>query len=163
MVKTLCINELLKNEKSFRALTGVSCQHFHNILPYFIDAVDNYFERYTISGKPRKNKFHSKTDQLSSYEEKLFFILYYLKNNPTQESIALTFGLKQDMCNKWIHLLTKLLNKALKDFKPEENALRFSNQLSENEEYILDVTERPVQRDTYVQEEYYNGKKKRIH
>ncbi|MCZ2355497.1 MAG: hypothetical protein LC115_02220, partial [Bacteroidia bacterium] len=52
------------------------------------------------------------------------------------------------------------MSKALDTYKPEHNPFRVSNQLSDNEEYIIDWTKRPIQRDSYVQEEFYSGKKK---
>jgi hypothetical protein len=97
--------------------------------------------------------------QLTTAEDKLFFILYYQKNNPTQEALAFAFGLSQDRANKWIGLLVPILFKALKFFKPETNPYRLDSQLCENQEYIIDATQRPIQRDSYVQQEYYSGKK----
>jgi hypothetical protein len=96
---------------------------------------------------------------LTTAEDKLFFILYYQKNNPTQQALAFTFGLYQDRANKWIGLLVPILSKALKFFKPEINPHRLDSQLSEDQEYIIDATQRPIQRDSYVQQEYYSGKK----
>ena len=63
------------------------------------------------------------------------------------------------LINKWIHWLTPFLAKALESFKPQTNPHRLDSQLSENQEYIINATQRPIQRDSYVQQEYYSGKK----
>ena len=120
------------------------------------------YERYTLSGKPRTRKYSSKDQQgLSSSEEKLFFILYALKNNPLQQALAASFSLKQEMAHQWFHLLESLLNKALKEFAPQRNSLRLNESLQAEQTYLLDATERPIPRDTYQQEEFYSAKKKR--
>lgn len=153
------ISEVLTNSQKLKALTSYSVEMFNEVLLYFESELENYFEKYTLNGKIRSNKYSPKSNQLPATSDKLFFILYYLKNNPTQEAMAFTFDLSQDMCNKWIHLFSEILNKALIEFKPESNPHRVSNQLSENETYTIDGTERLIQRDTYVQEEFYSGKK----
>ena len=147
----------------FKALTSYDVKKFDELLLYFENELEDYFQHYTFNGKPRKNKYTPKSkDPLPTAGDKLFFILYYLKNNPTQEALAYTFDLQQDMCNKWIQLLAKILSKALKSYQPEQNPHRLVNQLNENEEYTVDGTERLVQRDHYVQEEFFSGKKKHI-
>jgi hypothetical protein len=70
--------------------------------------------------------------------------------------LAFTFDLSQDRANKWIGLLVPILSKVF--FKPETNPYRL-DKLAENQAYIIDATERPAQRDAYVQNEYYSGEK----
>jgi hypothetical protein len=48
--------------------------------------------------------------------------------------------------------------KALKSFKPQTDPYRL-DKLAKNQAYIIDATERPVQRDAHVENEYYSGKK----
>jgi len=102
----------------------MSVEDFDLLLPRFeadrgVGLWDNYIERYTLSGKPCTRKYSSKDQQgLSSSEEKLFFILYALKNNPLQEALAASFSLKQEIAHQWFHPLEVLLNKTLKTFAP---------------------------------------------
>jgi Helix-turn-helix of DDE superfamily endonuclease len=122
-----------------------------------------YIERYTLSGRLRQRKYSPRQeDGLSTDAEKLFFILYYLKNMPSQEALAASFDLEQDMANKWIHILSPILEKALKKFTTTSKTEQINQELIENQTYIIDATERAVQRDTYQQEEFYSGKKKSI-
>jgi hypothetical protein len=46
-------------------------------------------------------------------EDKLLFILVYLKQAPTQEIQGSLFGMRQSKANMWIHLLHPVLNRAL--------------------------------------------------
>ena len=72
--------------------------------------------RYTIADKERirprriyKNKVFEDTQTM------LVFVLYYLKNNCLQESQAAMFGMNQPQVNGWIHLLKRILEKAVKN------------------------------------------------
>ena len=150
------------NSKQFKTLTSMSVEEFDLLLPRFEAEWENYIERYTLAGKPRTRKYSPKDEQgLNSSEEKLFFILYALKNNPLQEALAASFSLKQEMAHQWFHLLESLLNKALKQFAPQRNWLKINESLQTHQTYLLDATQRPIPRDTYQQEEFYSGKKKR--
>jgi hypothetical protein len=85
-------------------------------------------------------------------------LLYYKKVHPLQEALAFQFDLEVPMANKWIHFLTPILHKSLEKYIPKEKTQNIDFQI--DEEYIIDGTERPIQRDTYDQEIFYSGKKK---
>ena len=118
------------NSKQFKALTSLSVEEFDLLLPRFeadrgVRPWENYIERYTLSGKPGTRKYSPKDQQgLSNCEEKLFFVLYALKNNPLQEALAASFSLKQEMAHQWFHLLESLLKKALKAFAPQRRSCK---------------------------------------
>lgn len=140
----------------------MSVGEFDLLLPRFEAEWENFIEKYTLSGKPRVRKYTPKNKEgLSTGAEKLFFILYALKNNPLQEALAASFSLEQEVAHQWFHLLETLLKKALKAFAPERNSLKVNEKIQEGQTYLLDATERPIPRDTYQQEEFYSGKKKR--
>lgn len=151
-------SEYIDNPTRFRALSGLNPDEFLALLPLFSTELANYLERKTFNNQTRLNKYSQrKKDILPTDEDKFFFILVYLKNNPTQEYHAAFFNLTQDMCNKWIHLLLDLTKKLLKKYIPKD---KIPDNLDQKEFYIIDATERKVQRDTYNQKEYYSGKKK---
>lgn len=155
------INDILNNEKKLRALTSLLPEEFSSLLSKFELAWQTYIEKYTFDGKIRFNKYSPRKEKvLISIEEKLFFILLYNKQNPTQEFLAFSFGLDQDMCNKWIKVLEPILEKSLHEFKACQTESKINQVLEENETYLLDVVERPLQRDKYEQNEFYTGKKK---
>jgi len=104
------------NPTSFLALTSVSISLFDEILPFFIDAHDEYFRWHDIKGKrlarQRRHVIQSNS-QLPTVADRLFFLLTYLKNNPTQEYHAAMFDMSQQQCGQWIHTLTDILRMAL--------------------------------------------------
>lgn len=104
---------------------------------------------------------------LEKNEEKLFFVLFYLKTYPLQEVMAHLFGLSQGATNQWVHRLSTVLKKALSEGEympsrlPDEMLSRLSKE--GDQALALDGTERRVNRpkDDELQKEYYSGKKKR--
>jgi hypothetical protein len=113
--------------------------------------------------KVRKRiSYGRKTDKLPQTEDKLLFILSYLKNNPLQEYHGSCYGMTQPQCNEWIHLLADILRKTLKYLceLPERNAARLPYVLQQYGDTLLDGTERPIQRqqDEDRQKSCYSGK-----
>lgn len=147
------------NPRNFKALTSLSLEAFDALLPVFEGELEDFFYRFTLQGTPRARKYSPKNPgQLPTPADKLFFVLYFKKNNPLQEAMAAFFGLDVSMCNKWIHILMPVLEKSLKKKAPSRSEKDVS--LEEGVEYMIDGTERPVNRPTYDQEGCYSGKKK---
>ena len=157
-------NEIKNDAKKMRALTFLLPDEFETLLPKFQDAFDEYMQKNTFSGKIRLNKYAPRTPKyLTSIEEKLFFILVFYKQHPTQEMLAFSFGMEQAWAGKWISILMPILEQTLQQFKAQQKAALINDVLLEDQTYLLDVTERPVLRDTYEQEQFYSGKKKTQH
>jgi hypothetical protein len=153
--------KIRSNPKQFQALTSLSVDEFDDLLRHFAPLWASWIRHFTLGGKPRKRRYSAKSDQIpASDAEKLFFILYYHKNNPLQEALAAFFNMEQDMANKLIHILMPLLEKSLSQWKPESNPQRLDSRLEQGGYYAADCTERRVQRDAHDQEHYYSGKKK---
>lgn len=72
-------------------------------------------------------------------QDKIFFILVYLKTNPLQELHAIQFEMTQPKANRWIHLLSEILRRTLKtlDELPDRNSKRLIHILQRYEEIIL--------------------------
>lgn len=154
-------NKIRENAKSFKSLTSLSVEEFDELLPLFSSAWQAFIEKYNLDGSIRLRKYVPKADdQLATVAEKLFFILYFFKNNPLQEALAASFDLSQDMANKWIHILTPLFEKATQAYQIERNATKIDPHLTAGDTYIVDATERPIQGDSYEQSHFYSGKKK---
>jgi DDE superfamily endonuclease/Helix-turn-helix of DDE superfamily endonuclease len=153
--------KIREKDKQFLSLTSLTVPEFDALLPRFEYHWERFINKFTLSGKPRKKKYVPRAiEGLLKTEEKLFFILTYLKNNPLQEFHAASFNLEQDMCNKWIHLLSPIVSKALEEHKAARNEQALNAKLLEGNTYIGDATERPINRPLYNQEEVYSGKKK---
>jgi hypothetical protein len=97
---------------------------------------------------------------LATPEDKLLFILFYFKFYPTQALLGFMFGISQPQANMWIHLLTPVLNAALGRQKqlPARKATALMQVLEAcpGLEFIIDGTERPIQRphDTERQKQF---------
>ena len=125
---------------------------------------DQYSSHFTLEGKPRQRiALPRKTSILPGYQDKLMFILVYLKTFPLQELQAATFSMTQPQANLWIHLLNPILRKMLKMLKelPERNNQKLELLLKDCSDVLLDGVERNIQRpvDSEQQQDCYSGKK----
>ena len=111
--------ETLKNKpKRFLALTGYTLEKFSALVGYFSKRFLASVETKTLEGnQPRKKRryTHYKNSCLPSLEDKLLFILIYLRKAMTQDILAELFGTSQPVANKWIHRLLPVVNRALAD------------------------------------------------
>lgn len=159
-------SELSQNPVKFLAMTGYTVEEFQALLPHFRVQFETYIKTHTLEGQPRVKRQYCDytTSCLPTLEDKLLFILIYLKQSPTQEMHANLFGMYQPDANVWIHLLHPLLNQALATLG--ELPVREADDLDLDEAevgvYFHDGTERPIPRptDPDEQKKYYSGKKK---
>jgi hypothetical protein len=159
-------------------LTSLYPSEFEELLPYFSDRWRNFFKHYNFYNKRRSKpltykQLEKSTKTLSTNEERLFFVLYFFKNNNTQENLGFNFEMSQAHVSRWLKLLTPILHQAIKDLHllPAQNIdeliqffrNRQQNESEENQTKSLhiDVTERTVGRKTDwdAQKEDYSGKK----
>ena len=99
----------------FLAMTGLTRNEFEKMLPAFQKAWDEYIQQAYIDrgGRQRQYGGGQQASTLVSMEDKLLFILYYVKVYPLQEILAFEFGISQSTANEWIHLLGGVLKRAL--------------------------------------------------
>lgn len=142
------------------AATGLTPAEFDALLITFKYHWDEYYSHFTLEGKCANVYL---TTVLSLIQDKMFFILVYLKTNPLQELHAIQFEMTQPQANRWIHLLSEILRRTLKTLGelPDRNSKRLIHILQGCEEVLLDGTERPIQRplDEDWQSACYSGKK----
>lgn len=169
--------QLAKNARKFLAMTGYTVAEFAALSPHFRASFENYVAVYRLDGQKRGNRSYSeyKNSPLPTIEDKLLFILIYVKQGGLQEAHATLFGMYQPDANKWIHLLHSLLNQTLANLGelPARDAealpvlLAAQEREAEGESdqqplFFHDGTERPITRpqDKTAQKLYYSGKKK---
>jgi hypothetical protein len=156
----------------FIAMVGCSVEVFDKLLPYFEEAHDEYLSKYQLTGERRKGYRRYvmyKNSPLPSMEERLAFILSYLKLNPLQEQHADLFGIEQKQCYQFVHGLRTILDNALEyaGCMPAQTNKELQKRLLEfdKEDKVLlhDGTEREIPRpqDQEQQKEKYSGKKKK--
>lgn len=170
-----------KNPPRFVAMTGYSIAQFDELLPYFQEAHDVYLSRYQMNGKRRKGARRFvlyANSPLPSVEERLTFILSYLKLNPLQQQHADAFDMEQKQCYEFVHGLKTILdqalelacvvptqtNTALQDKVNELSAAATQQDQGATSLHLLqDATERDIPRpqDEHSRQEHYSGKKKK--
>jgi hypothetical protein len=161
--------DLQGSRRKFLALTGLTLPEFRLLLTAF---VRSYERRYppdrTAAGRPRRRSAGGgPRGALHSCEQKLLFLLVYLRTYPLQVIMGELFGLSQPAVNSWIHRLLPVLQAALDDLGvlPERDprCLARSPLLDPGApQLIIDGTERRRQRpkDPEKQAAHYSGKKK---
>ena len=139
---------------------------FQILLIAFAEAFAETAHR-TVRGEFRfRQKGGGQHGKLPDIEDKLLFILSYVKNYPLQSYHGLQFGLSQPNTCRQIHNLLPKLKRALEilgcqpDRCAEDLAERLKNQV-ERGELVQDGVERMRERpkDYETQKLYYSGKK----
>lgn len=159
-------HKLARKPRKFLALTGFTVTEFQALLPHFQVEFEKYIAVYRLDGKIRTKRSYTvyKNSPLPTVEDKLLFILIYLKQGSLQEAHASLFELHQPDANRWIHLLHRLLAQAVATLGelPVREARALCLQEAEQTLYFQDGTERPMVRptDPVAQKLYYSGKKK---
>jgi hypothetical protein len=161
-------HQVQEHPKLLLAMTGLARTEFHQLLPHFQYAWDQYVQQHYVDRDDRQRQYGAGRSEatLVTLEDKLLFILYYVKVYPLQEILAFEFGMVQSTANEWIHLLSEVLKTALDHggYVPERDPKQLGTVLASEAEstYGIDGTERPRQRprDAEKQKHYYSGKKK---
>jgi hypothetical protein len=161
--------ELREDRRKFLALTGLTLREFRLLLPPFARCYERLFlSDRTLGGRPRQRYFGGgRKGSLHAPEQKLLFLLVYLKTYPLQVVLGELFGLSQSGVNYWIHRLLPLLRQALDELGalPERAGGAFAGHPAATEagpRLIIDGTERRRQRpkNPGKQAAHYSGKKK---
>ena len=161
-------HQVQEHPKLWLATTGLTRAEFDQLLTHFQYAWDQYVQQYYVDREDRQRQYGAGRSEttLVTLEDKLLFILYYVKVYPLQEMLALEFGMVQSTANEWIHILSEVLKKALDrgGYVPARDPKQLDTVLESEAEstYGRDGTERPRQRprDAEKQKHYYSGKKK---
>jgi hypothetical protein len=163
----------LRNPIRFLSMTGLSIEKFEELLPDFIEIHDDYLSKYTLKGEHRSGSRKYvlyKNSPLNTHQERLSFILSFVKLNSLQEAHADLFLMQQKQCNEFIHGLKVILDKTLKYLSvlPASNDAELRAKLSqisqqEDKHLFHDGTEREIPRpqNEEDQKDFYSGKKKK--
>jgi hypothetical protein len=162
-------SQIKGDRKKFLALTGLTHTEFKQLLPAFRQAYERmYPTTKTLAGTPRQRQVGGgRKGTLHDWEQKLLFVLVYVKAYPLQILQGATFDLSQSQTNYWLHHLLPVLKSALDDLGvlPERNPRQFARserRKHEPSEFIIDGTERRRQRPKNQEKQalHYSGKKK---
>jgi hypothetical protein len=154
-----------KNDREWRATTGMDKRRFEILLPLFEAAYVSVHGRrieYRVADSPETMRF-------ITCKSLLFFTLFSLKSGLTYDILGFVFKLDVSNAKRNQVLGLEVLKRALDDAgvlpkrefnSPEE----FGSYFSDQKAIILDGTEQRMQRpgDSEAQKDFYSGKKKGI-
>jgi hypothetical protein len=160
---------LQSDRREFLALTGLTLKEFRLLLNAFTAAYDRQYPKdRTLNGRPRRRcAGGGRKGVLSPPEQKLLFLLVYLKTYPLQALMGELFGLSQPGVNYWIHRLLPVLREALDNLgalpgRSPDDWARGQTAPGSGPRLIIDGTERRRQRPKSPEKQalHYSGKKK---
>jgi DDE superfamily endonuclease/Helix-turn-helix of DDE superfamily endonuclease len=162
--------ELQTDRQQFLALTGLTLSEFQRLLTAFPQAYQQHYPAsQTAEGQPRQRAHGGGCKgRLEQPEDKLLFLLVYLKTYPLQAVMGELFDLSTPRVNYWIHRLLPVLRSALDDLGvlPERDPTHFARVQGASEKpprLIIDATERRRQRPKNPEKQalFYSGRKKK--
>ena len=131
-----------------RAVFGLDVAKFNELA----ERMDALWYNVLASRKGRKRAPGAgQPSKIASREQKLAFILFYLKVYPTFDVMSLVSGINAGDCCKWVHKLMPLREELLGQKralpKRQINSMEaFASAFPQAVEVILDGMERPVRR-----------------
>src|SRR5829696_2814246 len=160
---------LQADRRQFLALTGLTLSEFQRLLSTFPQAYQQHYPaNQTAEGQPRQRAVGGGfKGRLEQPEDKLLFLLVYLKTYPLQAVMGELFDLSQPRVNYWIHRLLPVLRLALDELGvlPERDPTHFARgrcASGAGARLISDGTERRRQRAKSPEKQaaHSSGKKK---
>src|SRR5215831_5009997 len=112
----LRFTELQSRPTEFLDLTSLTLDEFQQLVPPFEAAFHAHLATWRLDGKPRTARRFSvyQNCPLPTPEDRLFFLLTYLKTYALQVVHGRLFGMGQSKANQWIHVLLPALLTALR-------------------------------------------------
>ena len=100
----------------FLDFTSLTLDEFQLLVPPFEAAFQAHLAAWRLDGKPRTARRFTvyKNCPLLTPEDRLFFVLVYLKTYALQVVQGRLFGMGQSKANQWIHVLLPALLAALR-------------------------------------------------
>jgi Helix-turn-helix of DDE superfamily endonuclease len=91
--------------------TSLTVEEFRTLVEPFEQAFHTHMADWRLDGKPRTKRAYSTYENcpLPTAEDRLLFILSYLKSNALQVFHGQLFGMRQNKANQWIHTLLPVL------------------------------------------------------
>lgn len=158
------IQKALKDDRLMRAVIGMKKKEFYKLLAKFAPLAGRIKYKRNRKRKSGAGRKHT----LETSEQKLFYMLFYMKCYPTFDVAAFFYGVDKSQAKRWVDELQVLLEKALGKamvlpVRKIHSVKEFLERFPAVKELLIDGTERPVQRpkNKQKQKEHYSGKKKK--
>jgi hypothetical protein len=99
--------------------TSLTIDEFELLVPWFEEAFQRHMREWTLEGRPRQGRRYSTyvNCPLPTPEDRLLFVLVYLKHNPLQVLHGRLFGLRQPKAHQWLHVLLPVLRATLESLR----------------------------------------------
>ena len=112
----LRFTDLQARPTEFLDLTSLTLDEFQALVPPFEAAFQAHMAAWRLDGRPRTARQFTvyKNCPLPTPEDRLFFLLTYLKTYALQVVQGRLFGMVQGKANQWIHVLLPALLAALR-------------------------------------------------
>ena len=160
----------IRDDRQMRALTGISAEKFSTLEAAFALALDDERElAYQVglaAGKRQRKPGAGQKGKLPTVNDKLVFLLYYLKVYPTFDVLGAQFSMSRSKACENVHALRPILYKALQNlgvmpYREFKTVEEFRAACAWIDDLLIDATERPHSRPTEdaKQEDLYSGKK----
>jgi hypothetical protein len=113
---SLRFTDLQSRPTEFLDFTSVTLDEFQALVPPFEAAFQAHMAAWRLDGKPRTARRFTvyQNCPLPTPEDRLLFILAYLKTYALQVVQGRLFGMGQSKANQWIHVLLPALLAALR-------------------------------------------------
>jgi hypothetical protein len=108
--------EVSQRELKFLDMTSLTVEEFGQLVAGFEEAFQERMNEWRLDGKRRSGRGYTTYANcpLPTSEDRLLFILVYLKTNVLQVVQGELFGLPQNKANQWIHTLLPVLQTTLR-------------------------------------------------
>src|SRR5437867_60533 len=131
----------------FLDFTSLTLDEFQQLVPPFEAAFHTRMAAWRMDGKPRTARQFAvyKNCPLPTPEDRLFFLLTYLKTYALQVVQGRLFGMGQSKANQWIHVLLPALLAALRTLgdAPARSLTALAQRLGVSEAEVATVVAPP--------------------
>lgn len=156
---------IISSERMCKAMFGMSHEEIKELLPTFKQCLIEY--RYELKPNRKRKVGGGRKGDLPTNEDKLLYILMYLKIYPTYDVLSVLADHQRSKCGNSVKLLLPVLEKTLgrKLVLPKRKARSLEEvfeRCPELKDVFLDGAERLVQKpkNHKIKNKLYSGKKK---
>jgi hypothetical protein len=158
----------IKDDRQMRSLTGLNLEDFCLLSEHFAQGYQQLLDANFDELSPGERKAGGgRKGKLASSEQKLFFILCYLKSYPTFDVLAVNFGLARSKACENTHKLGRALALTLQNLgvlpvREITSLEAMQHVFKDLKTIIVDASERPYLRKEHLLDQVanYSGKKK---
>lgn len=111
--------EIKAKASEFVALTSLTVDEFELLVPHFEQAFQVHMSKWCLDGRLRTKRRYTTYNNcpLATAEDRLLFVLSYMKGNPVQSVHGTLFGMVQCKTNTWLHVLLPVLRTTLRELE----------------------------------------------